>query len=363
MSDHPTAPSTSVPNFLLRQQARRFGQVAALAFAAFLILGLANLWRGNPGQGGTLMAAALATGLALRLHERQRTANAAFALTLTCIVVVCTTSWMGGGLMDTGNFAFPGILVLASLLMDRARFIVCVGLVMLALAAFGGAAMLGWRQWPSPAVGPWHLLDIMVITLTTAGVAALVVEEIRRAIDAMQAQQAALHQSTERLAASEARFRGLFETAPVGLARLDAQGFIVDTNDKLCELLGREHNSLAGLRPEQLCLAADWPRLRNSLAQRDIPGLDPAPLELRLTHADGHPLEVRINLTRRSIGHGGGQAHGDAAQGTMLSVEDVTPHRRIRQLEHDKAAAEAMTRAQTEFLSRMSHELRTPLNA
>ena len=373
VADHPTAPSTSAPNFLLRQQARRFGQVAALALVAFLVLGVANLLRGNNDQGATLMAAALATGLALRLHERQRTANAAFALTATCTVVVFVTSWMGTGLMDTGNYAFPGILVLASLLLDRARFIASVGLVLLALGTLGAASMLGWRQWPGPAIGPWHLLDMAVITLTSAGVAALVVDEIRRAVDAMQLQQAALHQGTERLAASEARFRGLFETAPVGLARLDAQGFIVDANEKLCDLLGRERSSLAGLRPEQLCLAADWPQLRNALAQRGIPGIDPAALELRLTHADGHAMEVRINLTRRTndYGHGyehghgndGGNGHGDASHGTMLSVEDVTPHRRIRQLEHDKAAAEAMTRAQTEFLSRMSHELRTPLNA
>jgi signal transduction histidine kinase/ActR/RegA family two-component response regulator len=74
---------------------------------------------------------------------------------------------------------------------------------------------------------------------------------------------------------------------------------------------------------------------------------------------------VRINITRREHGVATGHhtGEGDGTQGTMLSVEDVTPHRRIRQLEHDKAAAEAMTRAQTEFLSRMSHELRTPLNA
>ena len=41
------------------------------------------------------------------------------------------------------------------------------------------------------------------------------------------------------LAESEERFRSIFDQAPLGILRLDAQGRIVDANPALCEIVGR----------------------------------------------------------------------------------------------------------------------------
>ncbi|MCA9792174.1 MAG: PAS domain S-box protein [Candidatus Eremiobacteraeota bacterium] len=54
---------------------------------------------------------------------------------------------------------------------------------------------------------------------------------------------------------------------------------------------------------------------------------------------------------------------GDGQGGLVLNSRDVTERRRLSELEHEKAALEATTRARTGFLAHITHELRTPMNS
>lgn len=128
-----------LPNLLLRQRGRRFRQIAAIDVALMVVLGLVNLVRDNTAQGGLLLGAAAATCGLLWWHARRPGTAAPFVFTLLGIVVVGAVTWMGHGLLDVGNYAFPGIVALASLLLNPIAH------------SSGPASALCWASCASPA--------------------------------------------------------------------------------------------------------------------------------------------------------------------------------------------------------------------
>ena len=151
---------------------------------------------------------------------------------------------------------------------------------------------------------------------------AVAVERQQRALnDAGAELRAFLSQPLEQMVQqtlrdTEARFRAMFDSSPIGIGLLDDSGHALESNLRLCELLG--------LTPEELQRRAftessepadgarEWELFTSMLAgERDHYALD---IECR--KADGQPFSARATAAR--------VREGDADPYVIRMVEDVT---------------------------------------
>ncbi len=121
------------------------------------------------------------------------------------------------------------------------------------------------------------------------------------------------------LVASEAKFRGMFETAPIGVVLCAADGGFLDANDAYLDIVGRGRDELEGktiwsFAPPELSSVEG-----EQIAQLHASGRA-GPVELEYLRGDETRVAVRIN----AIGIGA----ADGERMIWAFIEDITQRRR-----------------------------------
>ena len=206
--------------------------------------------------------------------------------------------------------------------------------------------------------------ECSVDTLSEANMRALCHELEVHQVE-LEMQNEYLQRAQAELAASENKYKDLYEYAPIGYLTLDVSGKALEANLTSASFLGTTRTYLVNNRFQAYLATKCIPKF-NAFCKRVMESNVKQDAEFQLMNGNSSKNESPrwVLIEARAIRDGN-------STGFRMAVIDVTERKRMEveilkrstELAAATKAAESSTRTKAVFLANMSHEIRTPMNA
>ena len=172
---------------------------------------------------------------------------------------------------------------------------------------------------------------------------------------------------------SEARYRDLFDRAPIPFEETDCEGVVRRFNHAVCGMMKCAPGQLLGRHAWDFVAPDQQDAFRAAMLERMATGVETSPFfcDYILEDGSGITVEVRESLVRNNRGEITGMVRSllDVTERNLAEVAArkvaqyaMELRNKNEQLARALEAARSATLAKSRFLASVSHELRTPLN-
>ncbi|MBN2393956.1 MAG: PAS domain S-box protein [Anaerolineae bacterium] len=236
-----------------RRIARIVQGIAIALLLAFTITILVSILNYNWAAVMAMLVAAPPIAATFWLVRRGHVSTAVFMMATVLLVMITALSTLGQGIHDVANIAYPGILVVSSLILNRRAFMLLAGLTIAAICWLVLGAMFGLFVPLPHSVG--NLADLITVSLAlsvTAFSAYSLANNMQRSLLQAQKETNERKLAEQALRESQAMLQLIFDHAFDGISVYEeypelGTRRLIDCNTRYAEIAGRSRDELLAI--------------------------------------------------------------------------------------------------------------------